>query len=125
MGVIPKIGRLTIYGEELTGMFSVLAEVNVFSLQMDLNFYFLLLCDTHNHTYIINWVWSKACWLILTISKLSCKIINDKYCMYLYFIYFYKLINKIVINQLITYWPSYGSSIGCIGPRPPIMLITL
>ena len=26
--------------------------------------------------------------------------------MYLYFIYFYKLINKIVINQVISYWPS-------------------
>ena len=39
--------------------------------------------------------------------------------MYLNFIYFYKLINKIVINQVISYWPSYGSSLGCIGPRPP------
>ena len=27
--------------------------------------------------------------------------------MYLYFIYFCKLINKIVINQVISYWPSY------------------
>ena len=48
---------------------------------------------------------------------LSCKIINDKYCMYLYFIYFYRLINKVVINQVISYWPSDGSSVGCIGPR--------
>ena len=38
--------------------------------------------------------------------------------MYLYFIYFYRLINKIAINQVISYWPSYGSSVGCIGPRP-------
>ena len=38
--------------------------------------------------------------------------------MYLYFIYFYKF-NKIVINQVISYWPNYGSSVGCIGPRPP------
>ena len=38
--------------------------------------------------------------------------------MYLYFIHFYKLINKIVINQVISYWPNYGSSVGCIGPRP-------
>ena len=38
--------------------------------------------------------------------------------MYLYFIYFYKLINKIVINQVISYWPSYGSEVCCIGPRP-------
>ena len=28
-----------------------------------------------------------------------------------------KLINKIVINQVISFWPSYGSSICCIGPR--------
>ena len=68
--------------------------------------------------YFMNWIWSKACWLILTISKLSCKSINYKYSMYLYFIlYFFKLINKIVINQVISYWPSYGSSVGCIGPR--------
>ena len=36
--------------------------------------------------------------------------------MYILFI-FYKLINKIIINQVISYWPSYGSSVGCIGPR--------
>ena len=29
-----------------------------------------------------------------------------------------KLINKIVINQVITYWPSYGFKVCCIGPRP-------
>ena len=28
-----------------------------------------------------------------------------------------KLINKIVINQVISYWPSYRSSASCIGPR--------
>ena len=28
------------------------------------------------------------------------------------------LINKIVINQVISHWPSYGSSICCIGPWP-------
>ena len=28
-----------------------------------------------------------------------------------------KLINKIVINQVISYWPSYRSSAGCLGPR--------
>ena len=38
--------------------------------------------------------------------------------MCLYFIYFYKLINKIVINQVISHWPSYGSSVDCIDPRP-------
>ena len=38
--------------------------------------------------------------------------------MYLYFIHFYKLINKIVINQVISYWPSYVSLDGCIGPQP-------
>ena len=38
--------------------------------------------------------------------------------MYLYFIYFYKLINKIVINQVISYWPSFRSSVDCIGLRP-------
>ena len=27
------------------------------------------------------------------------------------------LINKIVINQVISYWPSYRSSASCIGPR--------
>ena len=27
-----------------------------------------------------------------------------------------KLINKIVINQVISYWPSYRSSASCIGP---------
>ena len=28
-----------------------------------------------------------------------------------------KLINKIVINQVISYWPSYRSSASCIDPR--------
>ena len=28
-----------------------------------------------------------------------------------------KIINKIVINQVISYWPSYRSSASCIGPR--------
>ena len=28
-----------------------------------------------------------------------------------------KLINKIAINQVISYWPSYRSSASCIGPR--------
>ena len=28
-----------------------------------------------------------------------------------------KLINKIVINLVIWYWPSYRSSASCIGPR--------
>ena len=36
--------------------------------------------------------------------------------MYLYFIYLYKLIDKIVMNQVISYWRSYGSSVCCIGP---------
>ena len=45
--------------------------------------------------------------------------------MYLNFIYFYKLINKIVINQVISYWPSYGSSVGCIGPRSAVLALGL
>ena len=32
--------------------------------------------------------------------------------------FFYKLINKIVINQVISYWPSYRSSVCCIGSQP-------
>ena len=32
--------------------------------------------------------------------------------------FFYKLINKIVINQVISYWSSYRSWVCCIGPRP-------
>ena len=91
---------------------SVLAEFNIFFL----NWFKLSFCSFL--WYFINWIWLKACWPILTISKLSCKIINDNYSMYLYFIYFYKLIKKNVINQVISYWPSYGSSVGYIGPRP-------
>ena len=33
-------------------------------------------------------------------------------------VFFYKLINKIVNNQVNSYWPSYRSSVCCIGPRP-------
>ena len=29
-----------------------------------------------------------------------------------------KLINKNLINQVISYWTSYRSSVTCIGPRP-------
>ena len=31
---------------------------------------------------------------------------------------FWQLINKNLINQVISYWTSYRSSVSCIGPRP-------
>ena len=51
-----------------------------------------------------------TCMCLIFLSIALCTLSKSK-------IQIEKLINKIVINQVISYWPSYRSSASCIGPR--------